>query len=200
MARSGERARMFGKLSIQKKLILGLTGSLVLIIGVSSAIGIWLIGERLRERAEQQELPVNVTAIRNDLLKVIAAPLAQSKAMAVNPALLKWESEGLPAERAADYIFGYTVANDVTARDLQSRDGQWTRAKGFDTFCPVGPVIETELDTDAAIITTRVNGEVRQHAPLTDMIHSVADIIAYASAGERTFGDVPASAGPIIAT
>jgi methyl-accepting chemotaxis protein len=92
---------MFGRLSIQKKLILGLTGSLILTIGISSSIGIWLIGDRLLERSAREELPVNVTAIRNDLLKVIAGPLAQSRAMAVNPALLKWEADGQPDDQAA---------------------------------------------------------------------------------------------------
>ena len=91
-------------------------------------------------------------------------------------------AKNVAAENAHQYVFGYTVGNDVTARDLQRKDGQWARAKGFDTFCPLGPWIETELDLDGAELTTRVNGEVRQHAPLTDMIHSVADIIAYASA------------------
>src|SRR3546814_749814 len=91
-------------------------------------------------------------------------------------------AKNVPAERALDYVFGYTVANDVTARDLQRSDGQWSRAKGFDTFCPLGPMIETELDASTATVTTRLNGDVKQQAPLTDMIFSVADIIAYASA------------------
>ncbi|UYO98409.1 fumarylacetoacetate hydrolase family protein [Microbacterium sp. M28] len=111
-------------------------------------------------------------------------------------------AKNVPADRAHEYVFGYTVANDVTARDLQRRDGQWTRGKGFDTFCPLGPVIETEFDADAAVIETRVNGEVRQQAPLTDMIHSVADIIAYASAvftllpGDVILTGTPAGVGP----
>ncbi|SKC46362.1 fumarylacetoacetate hydrolase family protein [Okibacterium fritillariae] len=105
---------------------------------------------------------------------------------------------------AADVIFGYTIANDVTARDLQKADGQWARAKGFDTFCPVGPVIETEFALGGATITTRVNGEVRQQAPLSDMIHSVADIIEYASAvftllpGDIILTGTPAGVGPIV--
>jgi len=85
-------------------------------------------------------------------------------------------------ENVRSYVLGYTVANDVTARDAQRTDGQWARAKGFDTFCPLGPVIETDFDIANATIETRVNGEVRQHAPLTDMIHSVPAIIEYASA------------------
>lgn len=91
-------------------------------------------------------------------------------------------AKNVKAADAADYVFGYTIANDVTARDLQRKDGQWSRAKGFDTFCPLGPVIDTDFDAESATIETRVNGEVRQNAPLTDMIHSVPSIIEYASA------------------
>ncbi|WP_336642635.1 fumarylacetoacetate hydrolase family protein [Microbacterium sp. MMO-113] len=91
-------------------------------------------------------------------------------------------AKNVKAENALDHVLGYTIGNDVTARDLQAKDGQWSRAKGFDTFCPLGPVIETDFDPAQATIETRVNGEVRQQAPLTDMIHSVAAIIEYASA------------------
>jgi len=112
-------------------------------------------------------------------------------------------AKDVPAERADEYVFGYTVANDITARDLQRADGQWSRAKGFDTFCPLGPVIETEFDLDAgARVVSRVNGEVRQDGPISDMIHSVADIIAYASAaftllpGDVILTGTPAGVGP----
>lgn len=114
-------------------------------------------------------------------------------------------AKNVSAEDALDVVFGYTVGNDVTARDLQRKDGQWARAKGFDTFCPLGPVIETDLDLAAAQLTTRVNGEVRQQAPLSDMIHSVADIIAYASAvftllpGDVIMTGTPAGVGPFVA-
>ncbi|MFS0867242.1 fumarylacetoacetate hydrolase family protein [Microbacterium sp. 179-B 1A2 NHS] len=92
-------------------------------------------------------------------------------------------AKNVPAESALDYVFGYTIGNDVTARDLQRSDGQWARAKGFDTFCPLGPAIETEFDlTGGARVVTRVNGEVRQDGPISDMVHSVPEIIAYASA------------------
>ena len=91
-------------------------------------------------------------------------------------------AKNVSAENALDHVLGYTIANDVTARDLQRKDGQWTRAKGFDTFCPLGPTINTDFDPSTATIQTRVNGEVKQQAPLSDMIHSVADIIAHASA------------------
>ncbi len=114
-------------------------------------------------------------------------------------------AKNVPAEKASDYIFGYTVANDVTARDLQRSDGQWSRAKGFDTFCPVGPVIETDLDLETAAITTRVNGEVRQQGPVSDMIHGIGALVAYASAvftllpGDLILTGTPAGVGPFVA-
>ncbi|REJ04839.1 FAA hydrolase family protein [Microbacterium bovistercoris] len=114
-------------------------------------------------------------------------------------------AKNVNAENALEHVFGYTVGNDVTARDLQRKDGQWTRGKGFDTFAPLGPIIETEFDAASATIETRVNGEVRQQAPVSDMIHSVADIIAYASAvftllpGDVIMTGTPAGVGPIVA-
>ncbi|MDE0545618.1 fumarylacetoacetate hydrolase family protein [Microbacterium sp. C7(2022)] len=115
-------------------------------------------------------------------------------------------AKNVSAENALDYVFGYTIANDVTARDLQSRDGQWARAKGMDTFCPLGPAIETEFDlAGGAMITSRVNGEVRQNGPISDMIFGVADIIAYASQaftllpGDVILTGTPAGVGPLVA-
>ncbi|WP_417512415.1 fumarylacetoacetate hydrolase family protein [Microbacterium sp.] len=114
-------------------------------------------------------------------------------------------AKNVKAENAQDYVFGYTVGNDVTARDLQQKDGQWTRGKGFDTFCPLGPVIETEFDPTDATLETRVNGEVRQSAPLSDLIHSVDEIIEYASAvftllpGDVILTGTPAGVGPFVA-
>jgi 2-keto-4-pentenoate hydratase/2-oxohepta-3-ene-1,7-dioic acid hydratase in catechol pathway len=115
-------------------------------------------------------------------------------------------TKNVSAEQALDHVFGYTLANDVTARDLQKTDGQWARAKGFDTFCPLGPAIETEFELDpAARLVTRVNGEVKQEAPLGDMVHSVADIIAYASQaftllpGDLILTGTPSGVGPIVA-
>lgn len=106
---------------------------------------------------------------------------------------------------AASVVFGYTIANDVTARDLQKSDGQWSRAKGFDTFCPLGPVIETEFEPAGQSIGTRVNGVVAQAGSLDDMVHSVASIIAYASSvftllpGDVILTGTPAGVGPIVA-
>jgi 2-keto-4-pentenoate hydratase/2-oxohepta-3-ene-1,7-dioic acid hydratase in catechol pathway len=85
------------------------------------------------------------------------------------------------AENAAEYIFGYTIANDVSARDVMFSDGQWARAKGYDTFCPIGPVIETELDTSSLDIQTYVDGEPRRHGNTADMIHGIGEILAFAS-------------------
>ncbi|MCB1273970.1 MAG: fumarylacetoacetate hydrolase family protein [Leucobacter sp.] len=112
-------------------------------------------------------------------------------------------AKSVPVERAMEVVYGFTCANDVTARDLQVRDGQWARAKGFDTFCPLGPVIETDLDLADARLETRVNGEVRQRASTAELIHSVATIVAHASEAFTLLpGDViltgsPAGVGPL---
>lgn len=114
-------------------------------------------------------------------------------------------AKNVKAADALDHVLGYTIANDVTARDLQRKDGQWSRAKGFDTFCPLGPTISTDFDPTAATLETRVNGEVRQKAPLTDMIHSVETIIEYASAvftllpGDVILTGTPAGVGEFTA-
>lgn len=109
----------------------------------------------------------------------------------------------LAPEDAPAHVWGYTIANDVTARDLQREDGQWTRAKGFDTFCPLGPWIETDFDPSDALIQCRVNGSLRQMGSTQDMIFSVNQIIAFASTVMTLYpGDViltgtPAGVGPL---
>lgn len=106
-------------------------------------------------------------------------------------------------EEAATCIFGATIAGDITARDLQKKDGQWTRAKGMDTFCPVGPVVVTGLDLQALSIVCRVNGEVRQSGRTGDMIFPIADVIAYASQvmtlepGDVLVTGTPPGVGPL---
>ncbi len=102
------------------------------------------------------------------------------------------------------YVRGYTLANDVTARDLQKKDGQWTRAKGFDTFCPVGPWVSDEVDPDAGlVIETRVNGELRQQGSTADFIFSIPALLAYISAaitlepGDLVLTGTPAGVGPL---
>jgi 2-keto-4-pentenoate hydratase/2-oxohepta-3-ene-1,7-dioic acid hydratase in catechol pathway len=111
----------------------------------------------------------------------------------------------VPAERVPEVIFGYTCANDVTARDLQASDGQWTRAKGFDTFCPLGPWIETELDPGDLELTTTVNGEVKQQASTAELIHDIVTLVTYATAvmtmlpGDVLLTGTPAGIGPLVA-
>ncbi len=104
------------------------------------------------------------------------------------------------------YIRGYTCVNDVTARDLQKKDGQWSRAKGFDTFCPIGPVISDEPDPWAGVsVETRVNGDVRQQGNTRDFIFPLDAIIRYVSQAMTLFpGDLiatgtPAGVGPVVA-
>jgi 2-keto-4-pentenoate hydratase/2-oxohepta-3-ene-1,7-dioic acid hydratase in catechol pathway len=104
------------------------------------------------------------------------------------------------------YIHGYTLANDVTARDLQKKDGQWARAKGFDTFCPVGPIVDTDLDLAAGlIIETHVNGELRQHGSTLDFIFSLPVLLEYITAaftlepGDLLLTGTPAGVGPLAA-
>lgn len=86
------------------------------------------------------------------------------------------------AEDAAKVIFGYTCANDITARDLQRGDGQWARAKGMDTFCPLGPWIETDLDVASLRVTSRLNGETRQDGNTADMVFGIGTLVEYISA------------------
>ena len=113
-------------------------------------------------------------------------------------------ARNISAEDASLYIFGYTAANDVTARDLQKKDAQWTRAKGFDTFCPLGPAIETELDPlERLAVICRVNGEVRQAGFTSDMIFGVAEILEYITAfttllpGDVVLTGTPAGASKV---
>jgi len=109
----------------------------------------------------------------------------------------------VPQERVPEVIFGYTCANDVTARDLQARDGQWARAKGFDTFCPLGPWIETDLDPADLELTTLVNGEIRQNARTSQLMHDVTALVSYVSAvmtllpGDVLLTGTPAGVGPL---
>ena len=104
---------------------------------------------------------------------------------------------------APKVIFGYTIANDVTARDLQKADGQWTRAKGFDTFCPLGPWIETDLDVSEVSVRTELNGQIKQDGNTRDLIHPIADVIAYISSvmtllpGDVVLTGTPEGVGPM---
>lgn len=112
-------------------------------------------------------------------------------------------AKNVAVEDADKVILGYTCANDVTARDLQQQDGQWTRGKSFDTFLPFGPWIETELDLDDARITTTLNGEIKQDSNINDLIFKVPELVAKISAvmtlypGDIILTGTPSGVGPM---
>lgn len=114
----------------------------------------------------------------------------------------------VPAARAAEVILGYTIANDVTARDQQALDGQWSRAKGYDTFCPLGPWIDTAIDPNGLEVTATLHhpdgsSEARQDGSTSQFIHTIGEIIAYVSAvmtllpGDTILTGTPAGVGPM---
>lgn len=109
----------------------------------------------------------------------------------------------VPADRILEHVFGYTCANDVTARDQQYADGQWTRGKGHDSFCPLGPWIETELDPFHTHVTTKLDGRTVQDAPTSLLIHDVPTVLAYISdvmtllPGDVVLTGTPAGVGPM---
>lgn len=114
-------------------------------------------------------------------------------------------ARNVAVEDAASYVLGYTIGQDITARDLQRRDGQFTRAKGFDTFCPLGPAIETEFDPlEGQRITCRVNGEPRQDGVLSDMVFGPGELVAFISGvmtllpGDVVLTGTPAGVGPLV--
>lgn len=109
----------------------------------------------------------------------------------------------ITAENVEAYIFGYTCAGDITARDLQHKDGQWTRSKGFDTFCPVGPWIETDLDVSDVMLSAHLNGEMRQMVSTKEMIYTVKQLVVYVSSimtlepGDLILTGTPAGVSPM---
>jgi 2-keto-4-pentenoate hydratase/2-oxohepta-3-ene-1,7-dioic acid hydratase in catechol pathway len=118
-------------------------------------------------------------------------------------AVISRPCKDVTAAHAAESILGYTIANDVSARDQQRADGQWTRAKGHDTFCPVGPWIVTDVEPADLELRTEVNGEVKQHSRTSLMIHGVGAIVEWVSAvmtllpGDLILTGPPAGVGPI---
>ncbi|MCW2523260.1 MAG: hydrolase family protein [Frankiales bacterium] len=113
-------------------------------------------------------------------------------------------AKDLPRERALEAVFGYTCANDVTARDQQRQDGQFTRAKGYDSFCPIGPWIETVLDPAALRVRAFVNGQLRQDGNTRDMIFDIPTIVSFMShimtlvPGDVILTGTPEGVGPIV--
>lgn len=171
-------------------------------------IGRNYIAHAHEQNAEVPEVPLL-------FLKPPSAVIGPGQTIRIPPQSQQVEHEGelvavigkrgrwIPPEDAFDHILGYTIGNDVTARDLQRRDGQWTRGKGFDTFCPLGPWIETEFDPSDALVTCHVNGELRQMGSTRDMVFNVRHLIAYASSimtlepGDVLFTGTPAGIGPL---
>lgn len=117
--------------------------------------------------------------------------------------VIKSRCKDVPLGAYQDVVLGYTCLNDVTARDLQAADGQWTRSKGFDTFCPIGPWIETELDPSDVLVQSRLNGRVCQAARTSLLIHDVDKLVYYASRimtllpGDVIATGTPAGIGPM---
>ncbi|MDD5038037.1 MAG: fumarylacetoacetate hydrolase family protein [Dehalococcoidales bacterium] len=111
--------------------------------------------------------------------------------------VIKKLARRVPVAGALDYVLGYTCFNDVTARDLQRTDGQWTRAKGFDTFAAIGPCIETELDPRNVVVETYLNGELKQQGSTSDLIYPVPELVSFASSIMTLLpGDVIATGTP----
>jgi 2-keto-4-pentenoate hydratase/2-oxohepta-3-ene-1,7-dioic acid hydratase in catechol pathway len=111
--------------------------------------------------------------------------------------VIKKTCRNIAPDQAADFIFGYTALNDVTARDLQKKDGQWTRGKSFDTFCPFGPYIDTDYDPHGKRVMSILNGEVHQDGSTDDMIFGVAEILSFVSECMTLLpGDVIATGTP----
>ncbi len=173
------------------------------------------VGRNYVEHAKELDNPVPDIPLL--FLKPPSAVIAHGDKIVLPPQSRQVDHEGeltvvigkrgrwIPPERALDFVFGYTIANDVAARDLQRRDVQFTRGKGFDTFCPLGPWIETEFDLTDALVTTRVNGEMRQMGSTREMVFSVAQLIAFVSSvmtlevGDILLTGTPAGVGPLAA-
>lgn len=171
------------------------------------------VGRNYREHAVEQN--VDIPESPQLFLKPPSAIIAQEECIQIPPQSKQVEHEAelvvvigkkgrwISVEESNNYILGYTIGNDVTARDIQHKDLQWTRGKGFDTFCPIGPWIETELDPADCLISCRVNGGLRQMASTREMIYSVNQIVSYVSTvmtlepSDLIFTGTPAGIGGI---
>ena len=171
------------------------------------------IGRNYAAHAKEQN--VEVPEVPLLFLKPPSSLIGPGDKIVIPPQSIQVEHEGelvvvigrrgrwIQPEEALGYVFGYSAGNDVTARDLQRKDGQWTRGKGFDTFCPLGPWIETEFEDADAIVSCHVNGEMRQMASTRDMVFSVKQLIAFISSimtlepGDLIFTGTPAGIGSL---
>ena len=171
------------------------------------------LGLNYRAHAEESWLPLpNVPLI---ILKPSTAVIGPEDNIVYPPSSHRVDYEGelgvvikkpawrVSKEDALDYVLGYTCFNDVSARDLQAFDGQWTRAKGFDTFAAIGPCIETELDPGNAILETYLNGKLKQHTNTSDLIFPVPELISFISnvmtllPGDVIATGTPSGVGPM---
>jgi 2-keto-4-pentenoate hydratase/2-oxohepta-3-ene-1,7-dioic acid hydratase in catechol pathway len=169
------------------------------------------IGRNYPENAKEQK--VEIPEVPMVFLKPPSAIIGPDEAIHLPPQSQQVEFEAelgvvisrqgrwIGMENVRDYILGYTIINDVTARDLQQRDGQWTRSKGFDTFCPVGPWIETDMDVSDLLITCRINDEIKQLSSTREMVFNISQIIIYISSimtlepGDLILTGTPAGVG-----
>jgi 2-keto-4-pentenoate hydratase/2-oxohepta-3-ene-1,7-dioic acid hydratase in catechol pathway len=152
-----------------------------------------IIGIGRNYAAHAKEHNVDVPEVPLTFLKPPSSVIGPEEAIMLPPQSNQVEHEAelavvigksgrwIPPNNASEYILGYSIANDVTARDLQRSDSQWTRGKGFDTFCSLGPWIKTDFDPADAVITCYVNEEMRQMGSTRDMVFSVNQLIAYIS-------------------
>ena len=149
------------------------------------------LGLNYRDHAEEFKLPLPdepliflkpSTSVIGPFVPIIYPPWSHRVDYEAELAVvIKKKAHNVQEKEANDYILGYTCANDVTARDLQGKDKQWTRAKSFDTFCPLGPYIETDLNPDDQEISLYLNGELKQHSFTSQLIFPVSRLVAFIS-------------------
>ena len=185
----------------------------VKLLAPSEPTKILCVGRNYVEHAK--ELGNEVPKIPLIFMKPPSSVISNGETIILPPQSAQVEHEGelvvvigkrgrhITTENAKKHILGYTVGNDVTARDLQNSDSQWTRAKGFDTFCPFGPWIDTEFDPADSVLTCRVNGQMRQMASTRDMVFNVGVLISYISSvmtlepGDLIFTGTPSGVGQL---
>ncbi len=166
------------------------------------------LGLNYRSHAEETELPI--PSVPLIFLKPSTAIIGPEDEIILPSSSRRVDYEGelgmvigkkakdVPQNQARDYVLGYTCFNDVTERHIQKEDGQWTRAKGFDTFAPMGPWIETEVSPDDLKLETYLNGELRQSVRTSDLIFDIAEMVSFISSVMTLLpGDVIASGTPV---
>ena len=171
------------------------------------------IGKNYAEHASEMDSDVPEQPLV--FLKPSTAVCASGDAIAYPPSSSRVDYEGelavvigrlcrdVPESRAMEVVFGYTCANDVTARDQQATDGQWSRAKGYDSFCPLGPWIETDISAEDLQITTTLNGETKQDGRTKQIVHKIPQLITYITScmtllpGDVILTGTPAGVGPM---